>query len=112
MAVIVTAAATESVAANTKTADQVTGQFQTVGKGKLTLAALPSAAGMNYTLAIGGVTIINDQPVPWFGTTGSMSLSDNVICSQSVGGGKIELYLRNTTAGALTNDYQLMFEPQ
>lgn len=111
MAVQVAAATTETVAANTKTADRVSGQYQTVGAGKLTLVALPSATGMNLTLSIGGVTLINDQPCPWFGTTGSMSLSDNVVISQAVGGGKIELYLRNTTGGALTADYQLLFEP-
>lgn len=111
MTVTVGAATSVSVAANTKTADLVSGQYQTVGPGKLILAALPSATGMNITLAIGGVTLINDQPAPWFGTTGSLSLSDNVVTSQAVSGGKIELYFRNTTGGALTYDYQLMFEP-
>jgi hypothetical protein len=111
MAVQVAAGTTIADAANTKIGDLVSGQYQTVGPGKLTLVALPSATGMSCTLSIGGVTLINDQPVPWFGTTGSMSLSDNVVISQAVGGGKIELYFRNTTAGALTVDYQLLFEP-
>jgi len=63
-------------------------------------------------LSIGGITLINDLPCPWFGTTGSLDLSANVICSQQVLGGKIELYFRETAAGAGTVDYQLLFEPQ
>jgi len=112
MAVTVVAATTESVAANTKTADRVSGQYENVGKGKVSLVTLPSATGMNVSLSIGGVTIINDQPVPWFGTTGAMDLSAHVMASQLIAGGKIEMFFRNTTAGALTVDYQLMFDPQ
>lgn len=112
MAVTIVSATTESVAANTKTADRVSGQYENVGKGKIILAALSSATGMNVTLSIGGITIINDQPMPWFGTTGTMSLSDNIVTSQMLNGGKVEMFFRNTTGGALTVDYQLMFEPQ
>lgn len=111
MAVTIVSDTTLSTAANTKTADLVSGQYQNVGKGKIILVVYPSATGMNVTLSCGGITLINDQPVGWFGTTGSMDLSAHVMCSQLVNGGKVELYLRNTTAGALTTDYQLMFEP-
>jgi len=112
MAVTIVSDTTLSIAANTKTADLVTGQYENVGKGKIILAALSSATGLNVTLSVGGITIVNDQPIPWFGTTGTMSLSDNVITSQLLNGGKVEMFLRNTTGGALTCDYQLMFEPQ
>lgn len=112
MAVVVVANMTESIAAYTKTTDRVSGQYQNVQKGKLTLVAFPSAIGVQATLSIGGITLINDQPLGWAGTTGSMDLSAHVVCSQEVLGGKIELYFRNTTVGALTVDYQLMFEPQ
>jgi len=112
MAVTIVSDTTLSIAANTKTADLVTGQYENVGKGKIILAALSSATGLNVTLSVGGITIVNDQPIPWFGTTGTMSLSDNVITSQLLNGGKVEMFLRNTTDGALTCDYQLMFEPQ
>lgn len=111
MGVTIVAATTESTAAYTKTADLVSGQYENVGPGKLILVALPSATGMNVTLSVGGITLINDQPLPWFGTTGSMDLSAHVACAQQVGGGKVELFFRNTTVGALTTDYQLMFEP-
>ncbi|MBR9679359.1 MAG: hypothetical protein GON13_03770 [Nanoarchaeota archaeon] len=112
MAVTIVSDTTLSTAANTKTSDLVTGQYENVGKGKIILAALSSATGLNVTLSVGGITIINDQPIPWFGTTGTMSLSDNVVTSQSLNGGKVEMFLRNTTGAALTCDYQLMFEPQ
>ena len=112
MAVTIVSDTTLSTAANTKTVDLVSGQYENVGKGKVILAILTSATGINVTLSVGGITIINDQPVPWFGTTGTMSLSDNVMTSQLLNGGKVEMFFRNTTDAALTADYQLMFEPQ
>lgn len=112
MAVVVCSGTTASVAAaNTKSVDLVSGQYQTVGKGKLTLVALPSATGYNATLSIGGITLINDLPCPWFGTTGGLDLSAHVICSQAVLGGKIELFFRETAGGTGTVDYVLLFEP-
>lgn len=111
MAVTIVSKTTFSVLANVKSIDQVSGQYENIGKGKLILAILSSATGMNVTLSVGGITLINDQPIPWFGTTGTMSLSDNVMTSQEVQGGKVEMFLRNTTGGTLTNDFQLMFEP-
>lgn len=112
MGVVVASNTSESVAANTKTSNEVTGQFENVGKGKIMLAALASATGMNCTLSVGGITLINDMPIPFFGTTGTMSLSDNIVVSQALNsGGRVELYFRNTTSGALTVDYQLLFEP-
>lgn len=112
MGVIVTSNTSESVAANTKTSNEVTGQFENIGAGRITFAALASATGMRVTLSIGGITLINDMPIPFFGATGTMSLSDNVVVSQALkSGGRVELYFRNTTAGALTVDYQLLFEP-
>ena len=111
MAVIIASAATLSTAAYTKTDDLAIGQYENVGPGKIILVALPSAIGMHCTLSVGGITLINDQPFPWFGTTGAMDLSANVVCAQQVAGGKVEFVLRNDTVGALTTDYTLMFEP-
>lgn len=111
MAVTIVSKTTFSIAANAKSVDQVSGQYENVGPGKIILAALSSVTGLNATLSIGGITVINDQPLPWFGTTGTMSLSDNVVTSQQLAGGKVELFFRNTTVGAITVDYQLMFEP-
>lgn len=112
MAVLIASATTESIGANTKSADRVSGQYQHVGRGKFILVAYPSATGMNATLSVGGITVINDLPVGWFGTTGSMDLSAHVVVAQVLNGGRVELYFRNTTSGAITVDYQLMFEPQ
>ena len=112
MGVIVASATTESVAANTKSSDLVTGQFEFVGKGNIQLSALSSATGLNCTLKVGGVTIIDDQPIPFFGSTGGMKILDNAIINQAVAGGRIELFFRNTTGGALTVDYMVQFEPR
>lgn len=112
MAVVVASGTTTAVGANTKTADLVSGQYQNVQKGKLTLVAYPAETALNASLSIGGITLINDLPISWFGTTGSMDLSAHVVLSQEVLGGKIELYFRNTGASATqTVDYQLLFEP-
>lgn len=112
MAVNVGSATTYSVAANTKSSDVVSGQFEFVGKGNIQLSALSSATGLNCTLKVGGVTIVDDQPIPFFGSTGTMKILDNVITNQAVAGGRIELYFRNTTGGALTVDYMVSFEPR
>ncbi|GAI31628.1 unnamed protein product, partial [marine sediment metagenome] len=50
----------------TKSADLVAGQYQNVGKGKIILVVYPSAIGMQATLSVGGITIVNDMPIPWF----------------------------------------------
>ncbi len=65
MAVVIDTETALSVAANTKSADLVSGQYEFVGKGKFTLASLASATGMNVELRIGGITVIGDQPIPW-----------------------------------------------
>jgi len=111
MGVIVASDTTLSVAANTKTATQVSGEFEFVGKGNVSLSCLSSATGLNVTLRIGGITIIDDKPIPFFGTTGGMRILDNLVVNQAVAGGRIELLFRNTTGGALTVDYALQHEP-
>lgn len=111
MAVLIASATTFSVGANAKSADQVSGQYENVGRGKFTLMGLASATGLNVTCAVGGISIVNDLPIPFFGTTGALDTSANVIVSQTMTGGRVELFFRNTTGGALTVDYQLLFEP-
>lgn len=112
MAVIVASATTFSVAANAKSVDQVDGQFEFVGKGNISLAALSSATGLNVTLKVGGVTLVDDKPIMFFAATGTMRILDNNILNQAVAGGRIELFFRNTTAGALTVDYLVGFDPR
>lgn len=111
MAVVIASGSAVSTAANTKSADVVSGQYQYVGKGKFTLIALGSASGMRLTCNVGGISLIDDLPVPYSGTAGTIDASAHVIASQVLNGGRVELFLRNTTGGALTTDYILYFEP-
>ena len=111
MALVIHSASALSTTANVKSADLVSGQYEFVGKGKFTLAALGSATGMNVELRIGGITVIGDQPIPWTGTAGSLDISAHVMASQVLNGGRVELFVRNTTGGTLTTDLILLFEP-
>lgn len=111
MAIVISSGTTLTVAANAKSADQVTGQYQHVGKGKFTLIAYPSVTGVNATCSVGGINLINDNTCPAFGTTGSMSVTDHVVASQVLNGGRVELFFRNTTGAGVTVDYILYFEP-
>jgi hypothetical protein len=112
MAVVIGSNTALSTAANTKTADLVSGTYQFIGKGKVTLVGKGSAVGMAATLLVGGIALIQDNIIPYTGTAGTVSVNDNIIASQTVQGGRVEFYLRNTTGGALTTDYILLFEPQ
>lgn len=111
MAIVVASGSAVSVGANTKSADQVTGRNQYVGKGRIQLIAKTSATGMNFTLNVAGVSLIDDQICPYTGTAGTISINDNILIDQITAGGRVELFLRNTTGGALTNDYVIYFTP-
>lgn len=101
----------ESVGANTKSSNLVTGRNQFIPKGTLTLIALGSATGMLCSLSVAGVSVIDDLDITFFGTTGTMSSQNNVVAQQDVAGGVVEFFLRNGTAGTLTTDFQLLFTP-
>lgn len=114
MAIVVASATTLSLTTGSKSADQVSGRNQYVGKGRIQLIAKASAAaatGIRATLNVGGVALMDDQYVPFAGTTGTMSINDNVVLDQVVAGGRVELFFRNDSAGTLTVDYQLLFTP-
>jgi hypothetical protein len=109
---IVIASGLSTPGANTKTADLVSGTYQFVTKGKITLVCKGSAAGINATLLVGGVAMVNDQPVMSYGTAGTISTNDNILASQVMSGGRVEFFLRNVTATAGTTcDYLLLYEP-
>ena len=111
MAVVVTTGLS-TPGANTKTADLISGQYQFVGKGRVTLVAKGSAAGILASISVGGISLCNDQAVVYTGTAGTISVNDNILASQMMNGGRIELYLRNNTATAGTTcDYMVLFEP-
>lgn len=111
MAIVVASGSAVSVAANTKSADQVSGQYQYTKRGKFTLIAKSSATGMNVTCQVGGLAIVDDKVIPFTGTAGTLDISANILASQLMEGGRVELFLRNTTGGAVTADYQLLFDP-
>lgn len=110
MATLIASATGLSVAAGAKSANQVTGTFENLPKAKVTLAARASATGMYVTLLVGGIPIINDQPVLMFGATGSLDVSAHINASAVAGPGRCELYFRNSTGGALTQDFALFAE--
>ena len=111
MAIVVNTQTALSTAANTKSADLVTGRNQYVNKGRLQLFAKGSATGMNITLNCGGVALMDDQAIPFTGTAGTISVNDNGLVDQVVSGGRVEIFLRNTTGGALTTDILCLFTP-
>ena len=102
---------TLSTAAYTKTANLVTGRNQFLPKGKIQVFARGSAIGMRLSLVINGVSICDDQVIPYFGATGGLSMKDHIVLEQNVNGGTAEFYLRNTTNGALTTDFTILFTP-
>lgn len=109
MAELVASGVTISTAANTKSSDLITGRKQYVTRGKIVLVARGSAAGMNVTLNVNGVALADDLPIPYFGATGALSVKDHVVVEQMVAGGRVEMFLRNTSGGALTTDYAVYF---
>lgn len=114
MAILVASGVTTSLTTGSKTADLVSGRNQYVGKGRIQLIAKGSAAastGILATLNVGGVALADDQMVPFAGTTGTLSVNDNVVIDQVVSGGRVELFFRNNSAGTLTIDYSLYFTP-
>jgi hypothetical protein len=111
MAILISSNVTLSTAANTKTADLVSGVNQFVPAGTIELFARSSAAGMNHSLTVNSVPLVDDQPISFFGATGALSTNDHKIINQKINGGRIQYFLRNTTGGALTTDYQINFTP-
>lgn len=114
MAIVVASGTTLSLTTGTKSADQVTGRNQYVGKGRIQLIARASAAaatGIRATLNVGGVALMDDQLVPYAGTTGALSVRDHMVIDQVVAGGRVENFYRNDSAGTLTVDFLVLFTP-
>lgn len=97
--------------ANSKSGNLVTGTYENIGSGKITLVAKASATAPTVTLLVGGLPLVNDQKVPFTGTAGTIDVSANVITSQVVSGGRVEYYVREITGGTPTIDYAIYFEP-
>lgn len=109
MAVVVAAQTTLSTAANTKSADQISGTYQFVPYDcELVVYARASATGLNLLLFVNGQALMNDQPIPFFGATGALTKKDHEVASFMIpAGSRIEFYLRNSTGGALTADFSV-----
>lgn len=112
MGVVVAAQTGLSVAANSKSTDQVTGTYQFVPYDcELIVYARGSATGMNLLLFVNGQAMMNDQPVPFFGTSGALTKKDHEVASFMIpAGSRIEFFARNTTGGALTVDFSVDIE--
>lgn len=111
MAVVISSGSATSLAANTKSADRVSGQYQHTGRGKYTLVCLASATGMLVECRVGGVNLVSDSSIPFTGTAGTIDTSAHIMASQTLEGGRSELFFRNGTGVAITTDHLLLFEP-
>jgi hypothetical protein len=107
MGVIIATGTAVSTAANAKSTDQVSGTYQFLPfDATVTIAARGSATGMNLLFYADGQALVNDQAISFTGTAGAISAIDHEIASFDLpAGARVECYLRNTTAGALTTDY-------
>lgn len=91
-----------SVAANATSTNRVAGLTHEFlnGAAQVILAAAASAVGLNASLLIAGVAIVDDQSVSQ--ANRFPIIPDDIVSSETVGGGRIILRFRNTTGGALT----------
>lgn len=97
-----------SLTTGVTSANQVAGTFlYNNQKGILKLYALGSATGLTLTCMNNGQTIAIQQPVPFFGTTGTLSKIAHEVFVQGVNPGLLELYFTNPTGGTLTVDFIL-----
>jgi hypothetical protein len=91
-----------AVAANAVSANQLAGQlYEFLDRPMpVLLAATSSAVGVNVTFLVGGVAVVNDQPISQ--ANRFPILPDDVVTAIRRGVGRMVLTFRNTTAGALT----------
>ena len=96
-----------ALAANSVSANQVAGQlYEFSNGGPLMLAATGSAVGVNATLLVGGIAIINDQPISQANRFPIVP-DDVATAMRRSPRGRIVLTLRNTTGGALTANWTI-----
>ena len=90
-----------SVAANATSTNRVAGLTHEFlnGPASIVLGAAAAAVGLNCTLLIAGVALVDDQSVSQ--ANRFPILPDDIVGSEQVPGGRIILRFRNTTAGAI-----------
>ena len=104
-----------SVAANSVSSGQIqTSTYQFIPfDGTLRFAARGSATGINASMSAAGQTLCNDQPLPYTGTAGAISILDHEIAAVPIEqGSRAELRFRNSTAGALTVDFIVVLDTE
>lgn len=96
-----------SVAANAVSANQVAGQmYEFLDRPMpLLLGAAAAAVGLNVTLLVGGVVIVNDQPISQ--ANRFPILPDDVVTALRRARGRIILTFRNTTGAAIVCNWSL-----
>lgn len=96
------------VAANATSANVLAGQqYEFLPRTtSILLAAAASAVGINCTLLIGGVTVVDDQPISQ--ANRFPILPDDAVTQEVArAGSRLILRFRNTTAGALNVNFSL-----
>lgn len=93
----------QSVAANATVANVLAGKpFEFVGRPSIVrVYCTSSAAGINATLLVGGVTAVNDQQIS-AANRFPIRPDDMFVDAAAPAGSRLVLSFRNTTAGALT----------
>lgn len=95
-----------SIAANAVSTNQLAGQlYEFLDRpAKVMLAATSAAAGIFVTLLIGGVAVVNDQPISQ--ANRFPILPDDIVTAER-GIGRMILTFRNTTGGAIVVNWSL-----
>ena len=90
-----------SVAANAVSANVLAGQlYEFLDRAMpVLLAATSAAVGINVTFLIGGVAVVNDQPISQ--ANRFPVLPDDIVTAVRRARGRLVLTFRNTTAGAI-----------
>lgn len=91
-----------------ESSNQVTQTYDYIGPGRLRLFAKGSDANVRCNLFINGQQVLRRAQI-FFGTTGTMSTSDNLVADVPTMGGRVELTFVATT-GTPTVDYLLTHE--
>lgn len=102
----------QSVAANATVANAVSGKLHEflAGPAVIRLYGTASAVGLNMTLQVAGVTVLNDQEV---NAQNRMPIvpDDFVVETVGPGGARIVLSYRNTTGAAITAQSRVEVTP-
>lgn len=93
-----------NLAANTTSANLIAGQtYEFVGEdSQVAVRSVSSAAGIKMTVQVDGTTVMDDQEIPFIGTT--LIDNEHVIDTFDVAGGSRLLVRLRETAGVATTD--------